>query len=118
MVKHDCGEIPAVESRDNPRLVGAVTDRDITCRTIALGKNPLKMTAEDCMTAPCVTVTPNASIEECCKIMDENRVRRVPVVDDAGCCCGIVAQADIAKSANPVDLVEVLERVSEPTKKA
>ena len=56
MVDNDCGEIPVVNASGAP--IGVVTDRDITCRTIAEGRNPLVMVAGDCMTSPCVTVTP------------------------------------------------------------
>src|SRR5688500_15966494 len=53
MVDNDCGEIPVVTVSRVP--IGVVTDRDITCRTVAEGKNPLLMEAGDCMTTPCVT---------------------------------------------------------------
>ncbi len=52
MVEHDCGESPVVQSKQNMKLVGVITDRDITCRTVAVGKNPLEMTAGDCMSQP------------------------------------------------------------------
>jgi len=76
--------------------VGVITDRDIICRAVALGKNPLELTARDCMTSPVVTVTPDASIEQCAEVMETHRLRRIPVVDAAGSCCGIVSQADVA----------------------
>lgn len=93
MVEHDCGAIPVVEDERNRKPVGIVTDRDITCRTVAEGKNPLEMTVGDCMTGSCATVSQKDDVEDCCRIMEENQVRRVPVVDDGG----IVAQADIAR---------------------
>ena len=36
------------------------------------------MTAGDCMSSPCITVTPEMSVEDCCHVMEENQVRRVP----------------------------------------
>jgi CBS domain-containing protein len=114
MVEHDCGQTPVVESKQSMKLVGVVTDRDIICRTVAEGKNPLEMTAGDCMTSPCVTVTPDTSVEECCKVMEENKVRRVPVLDKGGSCCGIVAQADIAQHASKQKTAEVVIGVSQP----
>lgn len=59
MVEHDCGEIPVVANKDTKKPVGVVTDRDIVCRTVAKGTNPLDLTAADCMSQPCVTVTPD-----------------------------------------------------------
>jgi CBS domain-containing protein len=114
MVEHDCGESPVVESLQSMKLVGVITDRDITCRAVAEGKNPLEMTAGDCMSSPCVTVTPETSVEDCCQVMEGNQVRRVPVVDENGACCGIVAQADIAEHASNQETIKVLKGVSQP----
>jgi CBS domain-containing protein len=118
MIDHDCGEIPVVDNKENKMPIGVVTDRDIVCRTVARGLNPLDLTAGDCMTTPCVTVTPDISIEECCRILEDNKIRRVPVVDADGCCCGIVALADIALHAKKNATVEVVKEVSEPTEAA
>ena len=118
MVEHDCGEIPVVDNVASMLPVGVITDRDITCRTVAKGLNPLTLTVSDCMTAPCVTVTPDTSLAECCRILEENQIRRVPVVDASGACCGIVALADIAQHAKRRETAEVVKEVSEPSASA
>ena len=118
MVENDCGEIPVVENETNKKPVGVVTDRDIVCRTVAKGLNPLTLTASDCMTTPCVTVTPDTSLDECCRVLEEKQIRRVPVVDASGACCGIVALADIAKHAKKRETAEVVREVSEPNTSA
>jgi CBS domain-containing protein len=118
MVEHDCGEIPVVENVASMKPVGVITDRDITCRTVAKGLNPLGMTVSECMTAPAVTVTPDTSLDECCRILEEKQIRRVPVVDENGSCCGIVALADIARHAKERETAEVVKEVSEPTSSA
>ena len=115
MVDHDCGEIPVVENKETKLPIGVITDRDIVCRTVARGLNPLELTVADCMSQPCVTVTPDMSVEECSCVMEENKIRRVPVVDAAGSCCGIVALADIALHAKRSVAAEVVKEVSEPT---
>ena len=113
MVEHDCGEIPIIDEGGKP--VGVVTDRDICCRTVAEGKNPLDMQAGDVMTSPCITVTPETDLDDCCKVMEEQQIRRVPVVDASGRCCGIVAQADIAQHARDKgEVAEVVEKISQP----
>ena len=112
MVDYDCGEIPVVENRETRRPVGVVTDRDIVCRTIAQGLNPMDMTAGECMSAPVVTVTPETSFEECKRVLETNQIRRVPVVNETGACCGIVALADIVKYATDKDSGEVLQEIS------
>jgi CBS domain-containing protein len=115
MVDHDCGEIPVVENKETKIPIGVITDRDIVCRTVARGLNPLDLTVADCMSQPCVTVTPDMSVEECSCVMEENKIRRVPVVDADGYCCGIVALADIALHARRSVAAEVVKEVSEPT---
>src|SRR6478672_5964610 len=84
MLEHDCGEIPVVESQERKVLTGVVTDRDIVCRIIAKGKDPREATAGDAMTSPAVSVTSDASLEECSRLMEQKQIRRVPIVDDNG----------------------------------
>ena len=112
MVDNDCGCIPVVENEENRKPVGMITDRDITIRTVAEGKNPLEMTAGEIMTEQVVTVSPDTSVEECCNKMEENQIRRVAVVDENGGCCGIVAQADVAINADDRKTAEVVQEVS------
>lgn len=115
MVDHDCGELPVVENKEKRLPIGVITDRDIVCRTVARGFNPLDLIVADCMSKPCVTVTPDMTVEECSRIMEENKIRRVPVVDAAGSCCGIVALADIALYGTRSVAADVVKEVSEPT---
>jgi CBS domain-containing protein len=112
MLVNDCGEIPVVDSRRTMRPVGVVTDRDIVVRCVAEGKNPLEADAGDVMSSPVVTVTPDMDLDEVGDMMEEHQVRRIPVVDEAGAICGIVAQADIARHAHPREVAEVVREVS------
>lgn len=115
MIEHDCGEIPVVESKETKRPIGVITDRDIVCRAVGKGLNPLDLTVADCMTTPCVTVTPEMSVGQCAWLMEDKKIRRVPVVDADGRCCGIVALADIARRGKTGVTAEVVKEVSEPT---
>lgn len=112
MVDNDCGCIPVVDDTNSKKPVGMITDRDITVRTIAEGKNPLELTVSDAMTANAITVTPLTSLEDCCNVMETNQVRRVAVIDEKGACCGIIAQADIAVNADQRKTAEVVQEVS------
>jgi CBS domain-containing protein len=94
MCDHDCGEIPIVSDTSTRRVIGVVTDRDITCRTVARGQNPLELSATDCMTTPVATVETDATVDDCCRVMESRQIRRVPVVDH-GSCIGTVSQADL-----------------------
>lgn len=115
MVDHDCGEIPVIENKETRQPIGVITDRDIVCRTIAQGLNPLDLTVAEFMSKPCVTVTPDMTVEECSRILEQNKIRRVPVVDADGSCCGIVALADIALHVQGRVAGDVVKEVSEPT---
>lgn len=109
MVECDCGEIPVVEGS---KLIGVVTDRDIVCRVVAKGKNPAAMTAKDAMTEPVISVTEDATLEEVLAKMEDNQIRRLPVVDATGCICGIISQADVALSAKDNEVGEMVREVS------
>lgn len=115
MVEGDCGEIPVVDDKERMRPVGVVTDRDIVVRAVAAEQDARKLTAAECMTSPCVTTTPETSLDECMHLMERHRIRRVPVVDAGGSCCGIVAQADIARHASKKDTGRVVNEVSKPS---
>jgi CBS domain-containing protein len=115
-IDYDCGAIPVVESESSRRPVGIITDRDIACRAIAAGKNALALTARDCMSTPCVVVVPEMSLAECCEIMERNKVRRILVIDKAGNCSGIIAQADIALRGRERKAAKVVREISRPTK--
>lgn len=111
MVDCDCGEIPVID--DNEKLVGVVTDRDLACRGLAQGKGP-DTPVQDVMSRQVVTVTPETDVQDCIDKMERNQIRRVPVVDENGSCCGIVAQADIARRAPERETAEVVREVSQP----
>jgi CBS domain-containing protein len=110
MVEADCGEIPITDGAN--RLVGVITDRDIVCRAVAKGRNPSATTAGEVMTEPVVCVNEDSSLEDIMGVMEENQIRRVPVVDATGCCCGIISQADVAMHAREGQTGELVREVS------
>ena len=111
MKEEDTGVVPIVE---NGRPVGVITDRDIVIRVVARGQNALDMRVGECMSEPCVTVNPEMSLVECCGLMETHKIRRVPVVDENGKLCGIVALADIADQGGKRTTSELLQKVSQP----
>lgn len=110
MVQNDCGEIPVIDATD--RVIGVVTDRDIVCRVVAEGKNPMAYTVDTCMTTPVVSVRQDAALEEVVATMEDYQIRRVPVLDERGCCAGIISQADVASSGPEHDVAELVREVS------
>ncbi len=115
MAENDCGQIPVIDK--DGKLVGVITDRDIACRCVAQGKSSDTPVAH-AMSKSVVTVAPDASLDECCRKMEDNQVRRLPVVDDGGRCCGMVSQADIAKSAQKEETGDLVRQVSQPSDEA
>jgi CBS domain-containing protein len=113
MVHKNCGEIPIVDTAD--QLIGVVTDRDIVCRIVAEGKNPMGHTAEECMSRSVVTVDPETPLEEVIATMEKHQIRRVPVVANGGCCAGIISQADLARSGPEHEVAELVREVSQET---
>jgi CBS domain-containing protein len=113
MAEHDCGEIPVIDA--GGKVQGVITDRDICCRAVAEGANCAQMPVGEVMSAPAITVTPETSITDCCNLMEEHMIRRVPVVDKNGCCCGIVSQADIAVKTDGSVVDELVREISTPT---
>lgn len=85
------GAIPIV---DGEKLVGMITDRDIVVRGVA-EKHPGSTKVEDIMSGKLVTVTPDTSSKEAARLMAENQVRRLPVVEGDRL-VGIVALGDFA----------------------
>ena len=114
MVENDCGMIPVVDDFTQGRVMGVVTDRDMVVRLVAEGKNPLEWTAADAMSRDIVTCSPQTSIDDCCNLMEERQVRRIPVVDERGRIVGVVAQADVARLASEARTAEVVKEVSQP----
>jgi CBS domain-containing protein len=116
MEDSDCGSVPIVQDMKTFKPVGIVTDRDIVIRTLARGLNPLEMKAMDCMTEKIITIDKDFGIHDCERLMIENQIRRVVVVDEDGRCVGMVSQADIATKAPDSETAGVVERISQPAR--
>ena len=110
MVRLNCGEIPVVDRSGCP--VGVITDRDIVCRIVAEDKNPIGHTAMEAMSQPVITVRATTPLDEVVNTMEKHQIRRVPVVDEVGCCAGIIAQADIARRGPEHEVAELVREVS------
>lgn len=117
MADHDCGCVPVVEDQNSKKPVGMITDRDLALRGVASGQDARIMKAEDRMSTPVVTVTPEDSVDDCCRTMEDHQVRRVAVVDKNGSCCDMVAQADVALHATH-QTADMVREVSQPTDSA
>jgi CBS domain-containing protein len=114
MAENSCGAIPVIAGPEDRSPVGIITDRDVAVRTVALGRNPLEMTAGEIMSAAPVTVRPDESVEECAALMRLHQLRRIIVVDGRGRVCGLVVQSQIARHL-PRDISgETVRDISKP----
>lgn len=111
----DVGIIPVVDNGTDRRLRGVITDRDIAVRHVA------ERHSDDCrvsshMSEGVATVGPEADVDEVLRVMADQQVRRVPVVENDRL-VGIVAQADIAVDVGPEEPRKVertIEKISLP----
>jgi CBS domain-containing protein len=100
---------------DGTRVLGMVTDRDITVRGTAAGHDPNKTNVQNVMTEDIVYVYDDQDVEEAARTMAEKQIRRVVVLNRDKRLVGIVAMADLAVDAQKDKLSgQTLERISEP----
>ena len=102
---------------DLDRFVGMVTDRDITVRAVAAGRDPLTTLVRDVMTPDVVYGFDDQDVQDAARLMEQYQIRRLPVLNRHQQLVGMVALGDLAvhPGTQPVT-VEVLEQVSEPGK--
>jgi len=109
MREHDIGALPVGE---NDRLIGMVTDRDIVCRAVAKGGDLAKMTARDVMTAGITWCREENDIEEALELMQKNKIRRLPVINESRRMVGILSLGDISHAATRELTFDVVKAVS------
>lgn len=114
MVDCDCGMIPVISEDGSNQPIGTVTDRDIVVRALAEGNNPAEMTANEVMTDNPVTIEMDASHRDAMEMMEQHQLRRLLVIDENSECCGIISQADLARTTSEEEVGEVVQHVSEP----
>ena len=109
MRDEDVGIAPIVEG---DRLVGVLTDRDIAVRVVAEGRDPEQVKVTEVASRDLVTLDPQQDLDEAIRLMARHQVRRLPVVEEDGRLVGVVAQADVARTADERHTGEVVEQIS------
>jgi len=112
------GAIPVVLDQADALLEGIITDRDLSCGIVASGRKASAVKIAELMTRVPVTCEPGDTMQFCEKLMQENQVRRIPVVDERGRCIGIVSQADVALHSPAMEVVTTLAEISKPSNTA
>jgi CBS domain-containing protein len=108
------GDIGSLPITDDEKLVGMITDRDITTRVVAEAADPKLTSVGDVYSQDLISVQPDEDLEAALRLMARHQVRRLPVVEN-GRLVGIVAQADIARSEDEKKTGELVEAISEPS---
>ena len=118
MRDRDVGAVPVVSDNETRRLVGIVTDRDIAIRHVAEGHRE-GHTVRDVMSSGSIaTVREDENVDRVMELMEQNKVRRIPVVGQNEEIVGMIAQADLALEARDEKKVErTVEKISEPGRK-
>jgi len=111
MEKEDFGALPIGE---DDRLVGMLSDRDITIRAVARGLSPDRCKVRDVMTSDVKYVYDDESVADVARNMSELQVRRLPVLNRDKRLVGIVSLGDLAVS-EPKPAGEALHSISQPT---
>jgi len=115
MREQHIGSLPVTQ---DDRLVGMITDRDITTRVVAESAVPETTSVGDVYSRDLISVEPNSDLDEALRLMARHQVRRLPVVENDRL-VGIVAQADIAlkESERTGELVGAISEPSEEERK-
>jgi predicted transcriptional regulator len=112
MKRLDIGLLPVC---DGSQLVGIVTDRDITVRSVAQSEDPTSHQVRDIMTPDAVSCFEDQDVGEVARLMQEKQIRRVLVLNRDQRLVGVVSLGDLAAETGKEQLAgETLERVSDP----
>jgi CBS domain-containing protein len=95
MEQLDIGAMPICGEDD--RLKGMITDRDIVVKALAHDRDPATTMAGELAQERLVFVRADAPIDQALSLMQEHKVKRLPVIDENKRLCGMVTEADIAR---------------------
>ena len=110
----DIGALPVGE---NDRLIGMVTDRDITMRAVAEDRAPNTTSVREVMSEWVHYCFDDDNVQKAADVMAEHQVRRLPVLNREKRLVGVVALADLGRG-KPDAARSALQGASEPTGKA
>ena len=116
MRDRNVGAVLICESQKTKKLIGIVTDQDLTLRIVAAGCDPKGTCVGDLMTREVFTCRPEDDMQKALELMERHQVRRIPVVDQQNRIVGIITQGDIAiRLRDPQQIAEVVIKVSKPS---
>ncbi len=99
---------------DGNRLIGVLSDRDISVRALARGVNSNNLVTGDMVSSPAIYCYEDQDVEEAAQLMQENQIRRLVVLDRDKRLAGVVSLGDLAMNGSSHLSGEVLQSISEP----
>jgi CBS domain-containing protein len=96
----DCGSVPIIDAER--KVVGIISDRDITMAALTKDRVPRSVGVREVMTGDVVTCHPEDDVRLALRTMGERRVRRLPVIDEQGRLQGILSISDCIRHAKPM----------------
>jgi CBS domain-containing protein len=117
MIEYDCGALPVIGA--DGHIAGIITDRDVCLAAHHEGLPLGRIRVEQAMTTRIIAARPRDSVESVEKLMAENKIRRVPVIDDRGHPVGMISFNDIVRSAarshkDDVRVIDTMAAICEP----
>ena len=107
MKKHEIGSVIVVDKAGGSHALGIITERDIVHKVLVKKKDPYETKVDEVMSKPLRVVKPDTSLENAAQAMRENRIKRLPVVNDNNELVGVLSEGDIMKIFPAViDLIE------------
>ena len=107
------GDIGAIPIGKDDKLIGMLTDRDIATRVVAKGLDPAKTTAGTVMTKGIIWCRTTETVEDAIHLMDQKKIRRLPVIDEKKRLVGMLSLGDIAHSVSRDLSGEILHAVAD-----
>jgi CBS domain-containing protein len=105
----DVGALPVCDGR---RLIGMVTDRDITIRATAAGRDPKTTLVRDCLSSEPVYGFEDQDLEDAQTLMEQKQIRRLPVMSRDKELVGIVALGDLAAKVGAAMVGQATQAIS------
>ena len=101
MWEQDCGVLPVI--KDSRKVIGVITDRDVCMGAAMRDTHPSAISVEEVMTGEVYGVTPEDTVSQALQVMQERKVRRLPVINNEGELEGILSMNDIVLNAKTPD---------------
>jgi CBS domain-containing protein len=110
--KMDTMGVGSLPVEENDKLIGIITDRDITCRAVAEARDAVTTPVRDVMSKEITFCYDDQDVADVAKVMEEKQIRRMPVLDRDGRLVGILTLTDLSLNAEHKLADQVTEAVA------